>query len=119
RQLPDVVEHQALTGVVDGIPPIKLRKRLIRGKAITARGAVARGGPAMPCGTVINGVAVGIVTVDQQAVTHLPFDLQLEGIVVRVDHILPRPQPAIVIVGRTAITDPGSPKIVRERESRW
>src|SRR6266849_7216675 len=68
------------------------------GKAFASGGAVGGGGSAVPGRSVVNRVAVGVVHVEEQPMTHLVLQRRLQRAVVGVDRVLPVAQAAVVLV---------------------
>src|SRR6202047_4779919 len=98
RNLVDVIDNQSVSNVVDGVSPIETRKRLVSGVAISPAGPICPRSGVMPTRAIIDGMAEGVVHVQKQSVAHLFPDLQLEGVVIRVNNVLPFTQRSVIWV---------------------
>src|SRR5678815_4202249 len=61
RDLPDIVEAQRVAHVKDGISAIQSRHGRVEGVALAGPSVVRTGGAAVPCGSIVDGMAIGVV----------------------------------------------------------
>src|SRR5215469_6152594 len=73
RQFIDVVYDEPVTDIEHRVAVIQARNRLVGEVAVSARSACGRGRAAMPRGTAIERVAIGVGGVQQESMAHLPL----------------------------------------------
>ena len=101
-----------MANVVDRVPTIESRKSLIRCEAFAGSRAIGGRRPTMPSRPLVDRVAVRVVDVEQQAVTHLVLQRRLQRVVVGVDRILPITQAAIVLVQAAVQANQSPPEVI-------
>ena len=76
-QLPDIVPDQSMPDVKNGVTPVDTGEIRIAGVAFTTGRSVRTGRTAMPGGTAVNGMAVGVIEVEGEAMAGRLFQGQL------------------------------------------
>ena len=101
-QLIDVVHHQTVANVEDGVAAIQPRLGLVGGKAIARSLTIGAGGAVVPARAAINGVAEGISQIHGHTVPRLRAQGSLQTVVIGVDAVLPLPQTSVVRIQTSA-----------------
>src|SRR5437660_5401359 len=87
------------------VASIQLRQPVVRRVSLASSCPVCGCRAAMPCGTVVNRMAVGVVHIELDTVTSLVFQSYLQGVVVRVRHIQPGSQVSEIRIRETKRID--------------
>src|SRR5438128_1778433 len=128
-QLPNVIEHYTMPNIKEGVTPVQTGLRGIGRITLSRSRAVGSSRAAVPRGPLVNGVAVGVIRIEQQAMTDLLFKRYLKRIVVGIDDVAPVAQVAVVVVGKTEVrrrsrstapvAGPGTAKIIFYDRAEW
>src|SRR5208282_3103071 len=103
RQLPNVVDNQALTDVEYCVAAVQTWIVHVGTVAVAARCTGGGGSRVVPRRAVINGMAPSVVKIKQHVVAHLPLQLRLQSVVGGVVCVLPLAQDAVVNVGNAPV----------------
>src|SRR5580704_3316445 len=91
RKLPNVVEHQALPDIEYRIAPVETGNIDVCAITIATSGTGSGSCCIVPRRAVVDGMAPGVIDVEQHAMAHLLLQRRLQTVVSRVIRVFPLP----------------------------
>ena len=81
-QLPNVVQHQTMANIEQGISPVQTRQGHVGGVTLSCASPVSSSRATVPGRPIINRVAVSVIYVEEEAMAHLFLQCYLKRVIV-------------------------------------